>query len=269
MPHCKTRLRWKTKEVALLTWTSAMDCWSWSIPARETCPMAVYGENAICQGCYAAIGRYAMDNVAEAQWTRFMWLRENLKGMRGCLHIIDTLSRAIQSHVTNGYFRVHDSGDFFNIRYAYMWYKICERCPDIKFWFPTRNWHNLNGDSKFLGVLRAMAKLPNVVIRPSALYIDEATPVVDGLAAGSGVASQESKDRLMAVICPKSLMGGSCQSNNCRSCWDAPQNEVYYYVHGIAGRHVAQNVDAGKFPIRRQAMKDKFIALSIGGTNAG
>jgi len=64
---------------SLFSRTHDMGCYSWSIPAGHSCPSAVYGEGTICGSCYAMINRYGFDNVADAQWLRFVWTRQLLK----------------------------------------------------------------------------------------------------------------------------------------------------------------------------------------------
>jgi hypothetical protein len=262
---CKVKINWNGLTTSLLSWTEDMGCWSFSIPAGDSCPMAVYepsadGKASICGGCYAQIGRYGMPNVADSQWTRFMWLRSNLKdGDMGKSRIIDTLATAIRQHVKNGYFRGHDSGDFFSPGYVDCWYAICSMLPDIKFWFPTRSYHK---PGKLTDAVKQLSRLPNVTMRPSALWVDSPAPQIPGFALGTGVVTTlEGNDQRM--LCPKTTNGGTCESNSCRTCWNFPTEAVYYYVHGAYGRHKLANVNAGKYPANRLAQRQKFTSLTI------
>jgi hypothetical protein len=269
---CKVKIEWNGLTTSLLSWTEDMGCYSFSIPAGDSCPMAVYepsvdGKDSICGGCYAQIGRYGMPNVADAQWIRFMWLRENLKTENGRIEIFEYFREALQTHVKingmsgMGYFRGHDSGDFFSPAYVDIWIRLCSNFPGIKFWFPTRSYHK---PGKLTDAVKQLAKLPNVIVRPSALWVDTDAPQVPGFAIGSGVVTTlEGNDQRM--LCPKTTNGGTCESNSCRTCWNFSTEAVYYYVHGAYGRHKLANVNAGKYPANRLAQRTKFTQLSIQG----
>lgn len=116
------------------------------------------------------------------------------------------------------WFRWHDSGDVFSPRYADMINAVCASLPDVRFWLPTRSWHNT---PRILRQLVVLAELPNVAVRPSALFLQENAPRVQGLDAGTGVKSD-------GYTCPASSQGNACLS--CRKCWSktAP---VYYHLH--------------------------------------
>lgn len=76
-----------------------------------------------------------------------------------------------------------------------------------------------------LASLRHLAALPNVTVRPSAIFIGGDPPEVPGLAAGSSVTTNRSH-----ATCPKSLRSPpSC--GDCRRCWDEPQIPVTYLKH--------------------------------------
>lgn len=247
---------YQDKRVALLSDTEAMSCKSLSIVAGSSCPGAVYGEGTICQGCYAQIGRYNCNNVMTAQWVRYMWLKENLRTVAGTWHIITQLANAINAQCKNGYFRFFDSGDVFSVRMAYVIQRVCELTPTVKHWLPTRSWH-LEGP---LGeAVKRLGQVKNLTVRPSALYVNQAAPLVEGLARGSGVVDPTVVKFMADLICPKSKKGGSCESNGCRSCWDRPTKSVYYYQHSIGGRHnKLVNVTVGKIPVLRAKYKEQF-----------
>jgi hypothetical protein len=126
------------------------------------------------------------------------------------------------------YFRVHDSGDMFNAAYAQCWLEVCKALPETKFWIPTRAWQMPSGPlplfDPIMATLRAMAALPNVTVRPSALNFGDAAPVATGLHAGS--TSENTTD---AHLCPAPSQGGHC--DGCRTCWDARDIAVSYARH--------------------------------------
>jgi len=140
---------------------------------------------------------------------------------------IDAMVRCIGSTVSE-YFRIHDSGDFFNARYARAWMEVCRLLPRKKFWAPTRSYQQPNGIlpifDPLLAVLREMAQLPNVCIRPSALDFGNAAPIVIGLHAGSTAGNDAE-----AFQCPAHLQDNEC--GDCRHCWENKTVSVNYQIH--------------------------------------
>ena len=252
----------------LLSWTTDMQCWSWSLPAMDSCPMAYFkihpdGRPAICDSCYAVTNRYGFNNVAEAQWKRYIWTIHLLQHDRQFW--IQTMAAAIDRSTKNGFFRGHDSGDFFQVDYIDAWHDVCRSLPHIKFWFPTRAW--TAPGKKWKVALARLHSLDNVIVRPSALHFDHASPDVDTLGAGSSAHTTEEHGRTISLdtiehkLCPKSLVkGASCESTGCRSCWDG--GKVSYYVHGHQGRHVAFTVSA-KIKSKRAERANKFKSMTI------
>jgi Gene product 88 len=114
---------------SLLSWTSKMNCPSWSIPAGApqiggTCPGAVGGQSivplealragqrnvqrviggavrvdaAICEQCYATGGQYSTSNVQYSQVLRHLWARQAIDQINpatGRTMFVDTMSAAI------------------------------------------------------------------------------------------------------------------------------------------------------------------------------
>lgn len=270
MNKCNVFIESRGHKAALLSFTSAMSCWSFSIPAGETCPFKVDSspEN-ICHGCYAQLNRYNMPNVLNAQWVRYMWLKDNIK--TNFDYLVTTMTMAIKKYTDNGYFRVHDSGDFFHPRYIDLWYEVCQSLPKIKFWFPTRTWdHKGQLSLVWKNAITRLAALPNVTIRPSAINFNDPSPKVEYLSAGSTVVSDDRSygrkhlfiDGQYTTICPKSKFGGDCEGNSCRSCWDSDKS-VAYIVHGSLGRKVAQSVMSPKIRSLRGTFREKFTQLTI------
>lgn len=257
MEVLKNHVIWKGKKFNLLTETSAMSCWSWSLPALKTCPFAVTeGENAICGGCYATQGRYGMPNVLTSQFMRMYWTKHLMRENRQMF--IDILTETIDRNVNNDYFRVHDSGDLFSERYTEAWIEIVNNLPGIKFWFPTRNWGDKVPDT-WKQTLVKLNRCSNVVIRPSALYLNDEPPRISGLSHGTTVSDPDHNFNNEVSICPKSLHGGSCQDNQCRLCWDNPHFEVSYISHGRLGKK-----ELTKTPEKTKILR-KQIQLTVKG----
>ena len=121
-------------------------------------------------------------------------------------------------NIDTSLFRVHDSGDLFSVKYINAWKRVCQNFPQIKFWFPTREYIR----ESQMDALKDLASLPNVVIKPSALYIDEKAPSIAGLDAGTSVYSCAKK----AIedghsVCPATSNEDdhTCAGNNCNNCF--------------------------------------------------
>jgi len=212
-------------ESCLLSEPSKMPGPSWSLPAHESCPRAC---GTVCADCYAEKGSYQFASTVSAQGVRFAWTRECLRTPAGQDLWVRTMVLAILRYE---YFRVHDSGDMFNPTYARMWLRVCRALPGTKFWIPTKSWQQPGGVlpmyDPLLGVLRELARLDNVTVRPSALNFGDRPPVVPGLHAG---ASAGMDDMFRAYQCPaKAKYDGNC--GPCRHCWDVKDCPVNYPHH--------------------------------------
>ena len=222
------------KTANLLSYTTDMAAYSFSLPAgpNGACPLALTGENTVCGSCYAMLGFYNMNNVMEAQYIRFGWVKQLLATSQGQDKLVQTLVAALKTHCENLYFRWFDSGDFFDPRMIVVAKRVCEATPDIRHWFPTRVWRATN--ENWLSPLRELAALPNVSVRPSALYFDSPHPTIAGLSTGTNVVTIMPDNTDDNPICPKTLHGGNCFTNSCRRCWHKT-GTVSYFVHGAAG----------------------------------
>ena len=201
--------------VRLLTQTSKMPGPSWSLPAHKACPRA---NGTICDSCYASKGCYRYSSTQNAQNARFAWTVESMRSAPGRAEWIAAMVDGIRKSGC-AYFRVHDSGDMFNVAYAECWHAVCQALPGIRFWIPTRSWQKpksaLPVFDPLLNTLRTLAMLPNVTVRPSALDFGDSAPVIAGLHAGSTAGMP---DGVRASQCPAPEQGGHC--GDCRTCWD-------------------------------------------------
>lgn len=223
--------------INLLTWTSKLGVWSYSLPAGESCPGKVTGEGMTCSGCYADPdftfqidrkrqkrgntrgGTYAIPSVVAAQNARMAWTVESLKTADGKAAWVSLMTAAIRQKTrVKPRFRLHDSGDMFNPVYAACWTRVMRALPDVAFWVPTRSWHRT---PLILAVLQGMAALPNVAVHPSALEIGAEAPAVDGLDAGSGVLAE-------GYNCPAHEQDNQC--GDCTACY-GKDSTVYFRLH--------------------------------------
>lgn len=179
---------------------------------------------AICQRCYATGGQYSTGQVQYAQMLRFMWAEQamatpvgnnstafietmvyaidhaDFKLHGGIVEIEETVvdpetgvEKTVKQEIEAGvepsgqrFFRLHDSGDFFNSEYLAQWKAITRRLPDITFWAPSRIWATKWG----IEAVNDINHEPeNLIIRPSAYDVNaHGTPALGpGWAATSTV----------------------------------------------------------------------------------
>ena len=197
-----------------------MRCWSWSLPSGPGyCAGFSWEKDSVCRSCYAHQGHYLWGHVQRAQQIRWQWWRNASRQER-----VQVLSIAIQKRTKkNPYFRVFDSGDFWEVEDVYTWTEIARACPETRFWVSTRVWRS----GLFHEALTELHRLPNVCVRLSGLEIDQprvppylsAFPQAHVSSTGPG--------------CPKQTHG-SCQAAACRICWDKTVPTVEYRLHGHA-----------------------------------
>lgn len=212
--------------VTVLGNPSKMPGYAWGMMAGLSCPGAVTtpGENgapAICAACYALKGAYGWACVKRAYSVRLAYARASAanRGLRD--GFVRTLSAAILRNVraSDPYLRIHDAGDFFSPSYIDLWTEIATMRAEVRFWAPTRSWWIAEAKGgRWAESFARLNALDNVTIRPSALHIGDAAPVLDGWHAGSTVV-------LDGATCQAYTRGGLC--GPCRACWDSDDAESY------------------------------------------
>jgi hypothetical protein len=211
--------------VALLSRPTKLPGPSWSLPAGPACPFRRNGPNTICGSCYADnVGRYSQAQIKRAQWARFDWTLQCLRTPEGTQVFVQTMVEAIDA-TGYRYMRVHDSGDLFSPAYTRAWIRICSALSWVRFWFPTRSWQ-----APWVEVIRELAALPNVAVRPSAIHFDDEPPHIEGLAAGTSV-------KAFGYTCPAPQQNNACA--DCRRCWVAKSWPVSYHAHFVRGADAA------------------------------
>lgn len=239
--------------IKLFTATTKMRCPSFSLPAGPpraggTCPAAAtapgvgLASSFVCYGCYATTGNYVLPSVQAIQRVRAGWVVQMLRSgtlaealawafyqyrlnPRSLSAIAPGESRARSVPLDHNYFRIHDSGDFWREDYLAEWTEVARRFPEVKFWAPTRQWVF----PKWRAIYARPRAAANLVLRPSALHLDDAAPRVQGLASGSSVGPSVEG----AWDCPAYRHDEhTCASAGCRVCWERPQTAVNYKPHG-------------------------------------
>lgn len=221
----------------LLSNPSKMPCLGFNIPALKFCPAATILlkkakdnlDKLICSSCYACKGFYQFANTKAALQKKADFVLSSLRKDNGET-FVNEISKQIKQkyfdkngnkkelkNVNTNLFRVHDSGDLFSVKYINAWKKICSNFPSIKFWFPTREYIR----ESQLDALKDLASLPNVVIKPSALYIDEKAPKIEGLDSGTAVYSCAEKAKQDGhFVCPATATDDhTCAGNRCQNCF--------------------------------------------------
>jgi hypothetical protein len=132
---------------------------SFSLPAGYTCPFAkvckslahrhnkkVFGGKAIKDlgdiRCYAASAELSRPNLRNMRWRNFDLLNDTKKksGVAGMTSLI--LKSLAFYERTNGVlrvFRIHDSGDFFDMDYFKSWVEVAKNRPDVLFYAYTKS----------------------------------------------------------------------------------------------------------------------------------
>lgn len=248
---------------SLFTWTSKMSCPSFSIPAGPvenggTCPASKQasiekegsyekfseplseipeGEKFICSVCYAGKGRYLMyKSMSLGQVAKLKWVQKTLRAgtfSRRMSEAIASLQdqdveRVLAAKlVSNKFFRIHDSGDFFSPDYYKAWVEICYALPEVRFWAPTRQWVY----AKWRELFSNYPPPRNLSLRPSALFTSAPPPIIRGMAGGS--TSIDGRMESPVWNCPayEGDEEHSCAAAGCRVCWTAPQKPVNYLTH--------------------------------------
>jgi hypothetical protein len=262
--------RVKFSKISLFTFTSKMSCPSFSIPAGPTyggtCPASKpqsikaegsytqyspaletmrSGQKFICDLCYAGKSNYLLyPNVSAGQMAKKQWVMNTMADGT----FVDKMSQAIEmlfdkrmeqvflaNALSNRFFRIHDSGDFFTKDYYRAWVEVCNRFkgrlnPDgghlVYFWAPTRMWVF----SDYVDLFRNVPPPPNFALRPSALFTDAPPPRIQGMAAGSTSTAEEVGAELWNCPAYESETA-TCAGTRCRKCWTMKKVPVNYHTH--------------------------------------
>lgn len=251
----------------LFTWTSKMSCPSFSLPAgpgyKGTCPAAnresVEREGSyvkfhpplpvasnpdpdkttfVCDVCYAGKGRYLMyKSMSLGQVAKFEWVKKTLRAGSFARRMTEAIASLVEDEdveellrtklVSNKFFRIHDSGDFFAPEYYRAWVEVCEELPEVFFWAPTRMWVY----EKWRKVFQNYPPPKNLSLRPSALFLSAPPPMIKGMAAGT--TSIEGRMDSPVKNCPayEGEAEHSCAAARCRTCWVEKERPVNYLTH--------------------------------------
>jgi len=162
----------------------------------------------VCSECYACKGCYPWKIVQDALYRRLETIFMP--------HWVDAMSYIIKDMP---YFRWHDSGDLQNVQHLDKICQVAYRCPNTKFWLPTRENRIINE------YLMDNKKPKNLCIRISGAMIDGAAPYSFAKRLGCTVSEVRTKD----WDCPASTQNNECR--DCRKCWSDNVFNVVYHKH--------------------------------------
>lgn len=229
--------------------------------------------DCICQKCYASKGQYGAASNQFFGLTRLAWARRAvevdfkgkkvLPGSAECTFVrvmIEAIENANfymdggkaadrivvpePTHwAENRFFRIHDSGDFFDKGYLRAWKNIANHFPDIIFWAPTRIWTN----PKSITFVNSINKgESNLVLRPSGYHVNEhgCENLGPGWSGNTVVydhdSSTEAQNKDFDWNCKayEVITGASCREaedpqgrTGCRTCWKNPEKRINYTLH--------------------------------------
>jgi len=169
-------------------------------------------KGSVCENCYACKGRYLFNNVTVAHARRLEAL-SNPQWIEAMVFMIN--KRAAKSPE----FRWHDSGDLQSMDHLQTILKVVRQTPTVKHWLPTKEYKLI---SQFL---REGGVFPeNVCVRVSMPMTGQGPNQYRGLPC-STVNSGE------GFACPVKNGSETCDTYNCRACWDNEVANIDYSVH--------------------------------------
>lgn len=185
---------------------------SFSLPSIKTCP----SKTAWCEKhCYAKRSEIQYPNVKRAYGINFKATNK--------VSFVDSMIKEVEKS-GNSTFRIHVSGDFFDVRYIYNWIKIAKECKEITFYGYTRAWEHQD----LLPHLGILNKLPNVVLFAS---MDETTTTTPPKTFRIAYAGDEKTDDIKAVMCPQQ-QGKIDYCETCKICFNTKiNNNVFFTTH--------------------------------------
>lgn len=192
---------------------------SYSLPPKECITGSVLretSENSVCRNCYACKGRYNFNNVQNALYKRLNALDNDTW--------INAMSLLINKEPCK-YFRWHDSGDLQSFDHLCRIIKVCQKCPDVKFRLPTKEY------TFIFKYLKSSTFPDNLTVRLSAYIVDKDLDIdISTLPlTRSVVITDTGKKPKDAVVCPATTIRHQC--GDCRKCWDRDQKCIAYLEH--------------------------------------
>lgn len=205
---------------------SKMPWYAWSISAKNchTGSKLHLIKGAVCEHCYALKGRYVFPNVQNAMKRRLDALNNNPDFEDAFVFALNSLyENGRKTYLYKGKeikenrFRWHDSGDLQSLRHLEVINNIAKRCPQLKFYLPTKE----------TIILREWNKPfePNLHVRLSAPMVG-AKLNKTVLGVPQSTVGRETDKTVFHCVAPK--QGNQCK--NCSACWSQTPT-VNYHLH--------------------------------------
>lgn len=188
---------------------------SFSLPAISSCP----GRTTWCSNlCYADKVARIYKNAAKSYETNMM--------ATTAVDFVTLMNDEITKLVNKGIktFRIHVSGDFYDVKYIYRWVSIIQSNPEVMFYGYTRSWSVDN----LLPHLETLRCLPNVILFAST---DDTT--IGGIPPGwrEAFASDTKPNGKKMVTCLEQA-GKVATCDKCRICFNPKSNlNIHFLPH--------------------------------------
>jgi hypothetical protein len=211
------------KIVGGLSSPGKMPGYGWSISAKRCIRGSKMQKvrGSTCSNCYAMKGRYAFNNVQEAQERRFKQLDDP--------RWIDAMITLLKDEK---YFRWFDSGDLQSVEHLEKIVDVVNATPDCKHWLPTREFKIIKSYLKIYSVFP-----DNLCVRLSSDFIDKYPQHVIDECNISTTSSKNDfpkiDDKQYIHNCPVSISKtiSTCKAAECDACWNKSVNHINYKVH--------------------------------------
>jgi hypothetical protein len=110
----------------------------WNILPYITCSCEAR-EGCGKEGCYAVKNALAHGYNLEKNSCLKAWVENTVYAIKYASELETYLDAWLTKH-NPAFFRIHGSGDFFNVAYAEMWYRLAKNHPETKFLAFTKQW---------------------------------------------------------------------------------------------------------------------------------
>ena len=191
----------------------------WNLPALITC---INSTLACRTSCYAMKAQRLYPSVRKSRDANL----EDCKQPEFVNQMIDTINYYIAKKAVLGktvYFRIHESGDFFQISYMEDWYRICKEFPEVHF----------TAYTKSVSLVKASSmEIPsNLVIRFS-VWDDTKKEDIDmanslNLPIYTAFPPKELEERIVKENYTKCL----CDCSKCKMCYSPNIGKLAVAIH--------------------------------------
>lgn len=192
----------------------------WNLPAQITCPFATEHCKA---SCYAKKAERAYPSVLPSRMINL----EDSKRADFVDRMIQTIAKLLNGKAFEGkfcYFRIHESGDFYNKEYAVKWLQIAR-------WFERHGWNNR---IKFLAYTKSVQyfkgeAIPNNMIVRFSIWDD--TNVNDIILAEKLKLPIYTAVEKFTDILPDEKRCDCADCANCGKCYKSEYNWIACEIH--------------------------------------